>query len=63
MSQTLTKRIQLAVHPENLVAAFALMGLTIEQNADLRLFGGHQQVAVKISSAVLQKIGFAPTAF
>jgi hypothetical protein len=64
MSQTLTQRIQLAVHPENLVAAFVLMGLTIEQNADLRLFGGYrQQVAVKISSAVLQKIGFAPTAF
>jgi hypothetical protein len=63
MSQTLTQRVQLAVHPENLVAAFALMGLTIEQNADLRLFHGHQQVAVKISSAVLQKIGFAPTAF
>jgi hypothetical protein len=64
MSQTITKRIQLAIQPENLAAAFALMGLTIEQNADLRLFGGaRQQVAVKISSAVMEKIGFAPTAF
>jgi hypothetical protein len=64
MSKTLTKRVQLAVHPDNLAAAFALMGLTVEQNADLRLFGDHrQQVAVKIPSAVLEKIGFAPTAF
>jgi hypothetical protein len=64
MSQTLTKRIQLAVHPDNLVQAFALMGLAVEQNADLRLFGGYRQrVAVKIPSAVLEKIGFAPTAF
>jgi hypothetical protein len=64
MSKMLTKRVQLAVHPENLAAAFALMGLNIEQNADLRLFGGYrQQVAVKIPSAVLEKIGFAPTAF
>ena len=64
MSQTITKRIQLAIAPDNLAAAFALMGLNIEQNADLRLFGGyHQRVAVKIPSAVLERIGFPPTAF
>ena len=63
MSQTITKRIQLTIQPENLVAAFALMGLNIEQNADLRLFHGYRTVAVKIPSAVLEKIGFAPTAY
>jgi len=63
MSQTITKRIQLAIQPENLAAAFALMGLTIEQNTDLRLFHGYQNVAIKIPSGVLEKIGFAPTAY
>jgi hypothetical protein len=64
MSQNITKRVQLAIQPANLAQAFALMGLTVEQNADLRLFGGYQQrVTVKIPSTVLEKIGFAPTAF
>lgn len=63
MSQTVTKRIQLTIQPENIIQAFALMGLTVEQNADLRLFHGYQNVAVKIPTDVLEKLGFGRTAY
>jgi hypothetical protein len=63
MSQTITKHIQLAIQQENLVQAFSLMGLMIEQSADLRLFHGYRTVALKIPSSVVEQIGFPPTLF
>jgi hypothetical protein len=63
MSQTLTKRIQIAASPDNIAQAFALMGLAVEQNAPLGLYRGSQTVALKIPSAVLVQLGFPPTAF
>ncbi len=63
MSQTLTKRIQIVVSPENIVQAFALMGFTVEQNASLQLYRGSQTVALKIPSEVLEQIGFPPIVF
>jgi hypothetical protein len=63
MSQTVTRRIQTAASPENIAQAFALMGLGVEWDAQLRLFHGTQGVAIKIPSEVLERIGFPPTVF
>ncbi len=63
MSQTLTKRIQMAASPDNIRQAFALMGLTVEQNVPLRRYHGQQTVTLKISSAVLEQIGFPSTIY
>lgn len=63
MSQTLTKRVQIAVSPENILDAFALMGLPLEQNASLALFRGSQSVDLKIPLDVLVQLGFPPTVF
>ena len=45
------------------MAAFALMDLSVEQNAGLRLFHGNRTVAVKILPAVLEQIGFPRTTY
>ncbi len=63
MSQTLTKRILIQASSDNIRQAFALMGLTVENNAPLRLYHGSQVVALKIPSAVLEQIGFPPTVY
>ena len=63
MSQTLTKRVQIAVSPENILQAFTLMGLALERNGSLALFHGSQNVALKIPSEVLVQLGFPPTVF
>ncbi len=58
MSKTITKKVSQRVNTEHLASAFRLMGIDVQQDAEIRLFANKNEVvSIALSPQELEKLG------